>query len=491
MLVKSLLKNADLLIEKNFVNNEWIDADNSETLQVFNPIDQSIIGYIPKCQQAETLRAVEAAQSAWPAWRTLTSIDRSHYLRKWADLIEANLDDLSIIMTFEHGKPLSEARGEIQFGINIIRWFAEQGRRAYGEIIPANQTHHRILIMKQPIGVVGVISPWNFPMATFVRKVSPALAAGCTVVGKPAELTPFSALALTHLAKEAGFPAGIFNIVTGDAPKIGSVLTSHVHVRSFSFTGSTAVGKLLQKQCADTVKKVTLELGGNSPLIVFEDADIELAIKGAMASKFRNMGQTCVCANRIYVHENVYKQFLSGFLRAVKTLKLGNGLEVSVTQGPLINDAAVQKVRRLIDDAVAKGAKIICGGKVSKLGSTFFEPTIITDANENMAIYHEEIFGPVAVIYKFTSEEEVIKEANNTPYGLASYVFTNDIQRMFRVSENIEAGVVSINEGIATTEVTPFGGYKESGNGREGGKEGLDEFLEIKYVCIGNIHPAK
>ena len=362
---------------------------------------------------------------------------------------------------------------------------------AYGEIIPANQTHHRILIMKQPIGVVGVISPWNFPMATFVRKVSPALAAGCTVVGKPAELTPFSALALTHLAKEAGFPAGIFNIVTGDAPKIGSVLTSHVHVESFSFTGSTAVGKLLQKQCADTVKKVTLELGGNSPLIVFEDADIELAIKGAMASKFRNMGQTCVCANRIYVHENVYKQFLSGFLRAVKTLKLGNGLEVSVTQGPLINDAAVQKVRRLIDDAVAKGAKIICGGKVSKLGSTFFEPTIITDANENMAIYHEEIFGPVAVIYKFTSEEEVIKEANNTPYGLASYVFTNDIQRMFRVSENIEAGVVSINEGIATTEVTPFGGYKESGNGREGGKEGLDEFLEIKYVCIGNIHPAK
>lgn len=482
------LKNPQLLIEKNFINNIWISADDGATLPVTNPADQSVIGNIPLCKQAETTRAIEAAQAAWPAWRALTNLERANYLRQWADLIEANLDDLAVIMTLEHGKPLAESKGEIQFGISIIRWFAEQGRRVYGEIIPANQPHHRILIMKQPIGVVGVISPWNFPMATFVRKASPALAAGCTVVGKPAELTPFSALALAYLAKEAGFPKGVLNMVTGDPPQIGAVLTSHPLVRSFSFTGSTAVGKLLQKQCADTVKKVSLELGGNSPLIVFDDADIELAIKGTMATKFRNMGQTCVCANRIYIHEKIYDRFMEGFVQAVKKLQLGNGLDANATQGPLINEAAVNKVCRLIDDAVAKGAKIVCGGNIDKLGGTFFQPTVITDANADMAIYHEEIFGPVAAIYKFNSEEEVLKEANNTPYGLASYVFTNNLQRMFRASETIEAGVVGINEGITTTEVTPFGGYKESGNGREGGKEGMDEFLEIKYVCIGNIH---
>ena len=393
-----------------------------------------------------------------------------------------------MIMTSEHGKPLLESKAEIQFGINIIRWFAEQGRRAYGEMIPANQRHYRILIMKQPIGVVGIISPWNFPMATFVRKASPALAAGCTVVGKPSELTPFSALALAVLAQEAGFPAGILNIITGDPPKIGKVLTSHPLVRAFSFTGSTKVGKLLQQQCADTVKKVSLELGGNSPLIVFEDADIALAIQGAIATKFRNMGQTCVSANRIYVHEKVFEPFMAGFVKAVQAFKLGNGLAANITQGPLINEAAVEKIRRLLDDAIAKGAEVICGGDIADLGGTFFQPTVVLKANAKMAIYHEEIFGPVAVIYTFSSEDEVLKEANNTPYGLASYVFTNDLRRMFRVSEAIEAGVVGINEGITTTEVTPFGGYKESGNGREGGKEGLEEFLETKYVCVGDIH---
>ena len=488
MTIAHLLKNKHLLKEKNFINNEWISAHSGETLAVTNPFDKSIIGNIPLCKEPETQHAIEIAQKAWPKWRALTSLERSNYLRKWADLIEENLDDLSIIMTSEHGKPLSECRGEFQFGISIIRWFAEQGRRAYGEIIPANHPHHRILIMKQPIGVVGIISPWNFPMATFVRKASPALAAGCTVVGKPAELTPFSALAIAVLAKEAGFPEGVLNIVTGDPAKIGSILTSHPLVRSFSFTGSTKVGKLLQKQCADTVKKVSLELGGNSPLIIFEDADIPLAIKGAIATKFRNMGQTCVCANRIYVHEKVYEQFMAGFVEAVQGLKLGNGLDAQVTQGPLINEAAVNKINLLLEDAIAKGAKIICGGKISDLGGTFFQPTVVTHANADMTIYHEEIFGPVAVIYTFSSEDEVLKEANNTPYGLASYVFTNDIRRMFRVSETIEAGVVGINEGITTTEVTPFGGYKESGNGREGGKEGLDEFLETKYVCVGNVN---
>ena len=441
MSIKQLLKNKDLFVEKNFVNGEWMDADDGETLLVLNPANQQVIGYIPHCKAAETIRAVEIAEKSWSAWRKLTSLERANYLRKWADLIEANLDDLAIIMTLENGKPLIESSGEIQFGISIIRWFAEQGRRACGEIIPANQSHHRILITKQPIGVVGIISPWNFPMATFVRKASPALAAGCTVVAKPAELTPFSSLALAYLAKLAGFPAGILNIVTGNPPLIGGVLTSHPLVRAFSFTGSTAVGKLLQRQCADTVKKVSLELGGNSPLIVFEDADIDLAVKSAMAAKFRNTGQTCVGVNRIYVHEKVYQPFLSGYIAAVKALKLGNGLEKNVDQGPLINDQAVNKIKRLIDDAVAKGAQIVCGGKISELGGTFFEPTIITHADTNMAIRHEEIFGPIAVIYTFSSEAEVIEEANNTPYGLASMYLPATYNEHFESVKRLKQGL--------------------------------------------------
>lgn len=488
-MLKKLLKNQNLFIERNLINDVWIGAASGETLPVTNPFDQSLIGHIPLCGEKETLQAVESAYSAQSAWRSLTSLERANYLHKWASLIEANLDDLCTIMTIEHGKPLFESKAELLFGINIIKWFADQGRRAYGNIVPANQSHHRILVMKQPIGVVGIISAWNFPAATFLRKAAPALAAGCTVVGKPAELTPFSVLALAYLAKEANFLPGILNVITGKPPEIGKVLTSHPIVRAFSFTGSTAVGKTLQKQCADTVKKVSLELGGNAPLIVFDDADLNLAIKATLINKFRNMGQACVCANRIYVHENVYDEYLTGFLKGVKNLKLGNGLTENITQGPLINQAAVDKVQRLINDAVSKGAKILCGGTVSSLGGTFFEPTVLIDANEHMDIHNQEIFGPVAVIYKFSSESQVLIDANNTTFGLAAYAFTNNIQRMFRISEGFEAGIVSINEGIATTEVAPFGGYKESGNGREGGQEGLDEFLETKYVCIGNIYP--
>lgn len=487
MTYRQKLNNPALLVEKNFINNEWVDADNHATLSVTNPADQSIIGTIPHSQAAETIRAVEAAHAAWPAWRALTSLERADYLLKWADLLTQHLTDLATILTWEHGKSLAEAKSEIQLSIRIIRWSAEQGRRAYGEIIPANQAQHRILIMKQPIGVVGVISPWNFPSAALLRKAATALAAGCTVVGKPSEITPYSALVLAYLAKEAGIPAGVFNLVTGDPPKIGSVLTSHPLVRAFSFTGSTAVGKLLQQQCASTVKKVALELGGNAPLIVCADADLEVAIRGTIASKFRNIGQTCVCANRIFVHEQLFKPFLAGFVAAVQQFKLGNGMEAGVTLGPLINQAAVDKVQRLVDDAVAKGATVVCGGKVANLGGTFYEPTVITGANDSMAIYHEEIFGPVAVLYSFTSEDEVLQRANDTPYGLASFVFTRDIQRMFRFSEGLETGVVAVNEGVFTTEVTPFGGFKESGNGREGGKEGLEEYLETKYVCIGDI----
>lgn len=486
---KKLLKNQHLLVEKNFINNDWIEAISGETLAVTNPFDQSLVGNIPLCGERETVQAIESAHHSQSAWRSLTSLERANYLHKWASLIEANLDDLCTIMTIEHGKPLFESKAELLFGISIIKWFAEQGRRAYGDIVPANKSHHRILVMKQPVGLVGIISAWNFPVATFLRKAAPALAAGCTVVGKPAELTPFSVLALAYLAKEAMFPSGILNLITGRSSEIGKVLTSHQLVRAFSFTGSTAVGKVLQKQCADSVKKVSLELGGNAPLIVFDDADLNLAINATLTNKFRNMGQACVCANRIYIHENVYDQFLRGFLEGVKALKLGNGLSANINQGPLISQAAVDKVLRLINDAVSKGAKIVCGGKVSSLGGTFFEPTVIINANEHMDINKEEIFGPVAVIYKFSSEKQVLLDANHTTFGLAAYAFTNNIQRMFRISEGFEAGIVSINEGVVTTEVAPFGGYKESGNGREGGKEGLEEFLETKYVCIGNIDP--
>jgi succinate-semialdehyde dehydrogenase / glutarate-semialdehyde dehydrogenase len=488
MQIKNFLQNNKLFIEKNFINNDWVDADSGEVVQVVNPFDQSILGTIPNGGTFEAKRAVAVAQDAFHTWSKLTALQRANYLIAWADLLSKSIEDVATIMTLEHGKSLLECRAEVQFSINILHWFAEQARRVYGEIIPANSANQRILILKQPIGVVGLISPWNFPLATLIRKAAPALASGCTVVAKPAELTPYSALSAAYLAKEAGLPAGVFNLVTGSPQKIGEVLTTHPDVKAFSFTGSTAVGKLLQKQCADTVKKVSLELGGNSPLIVFDDADLDCAIKGTLATKFRNMGQTCVCANRIFVQDKIYDQFVTAFTKEAGKLTLGNGLEQGVEQGPLINQAAVDKITRLINDAVSKGAKLLCGGQVpAHLGGTFFEPTVLVNANNTMDLSKEEIFGPVAVIYKFFSEEEVIKQANNTSYGLASFVFTNNLQRAFRMMDAIEAGVVSINEGVFTSEVAPFGGCKESGNGREGGKEGMEEYLEIKYVCFGNI----
>lgn len=482
-----VLKHKELLIQKNFIDNQWIEADSGHTLDVKNPFNDAVIGKIPKCGKAEATRAVEAAHRAWAPWRSLTFRQRADLLMKWWQLIHEQIDELAILMTMEHGKPVAESKAELQFGLNFIRWFAEEGRRAYGEIIPANQPHHRLLILKESIGVVGLITPWNFPMATLMRTGAAAIAAGCPVVAKPSEETPYSALAVAHLGQKAGLPAGVFNIVTGDAPEIGKVLTTHPYVRAFAFTGSTAVGKLLQKQCTDTVKKVSMELGGNSPLIVFEDADLDLAVKGAVASKFRNMGQTCVCANRLYVHESLLDPFVQKFVKECQAFRLGNGLEEGVTMGPLINRKATQKIERLIEDAVSKGAKILCGGKVPSIGQNFFEPTVVVNANDKMEIRHEEIFGPVAVFYKFRTEQEAIREANHTQFGLASFFFTQDLNRFFRVAEAIESGVVSVNEGVFSTEVVPFGGFKESGNGREGGRDGLQEFLETKYVCLGNV----
>lgn len=478
------LKNSSLFRQHCFIAGKWVDADNKKTIDVCNPFDESFLGHIPNCGAAETKRAVEAANAAWKNWRELTAQQRSHILLRWAQLIDENKEDLAVIMTLEQGKPITEARGEIDYANSFVKWFAEEGRRIYGDVIPSNKPGQHLIVIKQPIGVVGAITPWNFPTAMITRKCAPALAAGCPIVVKPAAETPYSALALAVLAEQAGFPAGVINIVTGDAEPIGGELTSNPLVRKISFTGSTAVGKLLMKQCASTLKKISLELGGNAPFIVFEDADLDEAVKGVMASKFRNTGQTCVCANRILVHDKIYDEFTQKLIAAVKKLKVGNGLKEDVQQGPLINEKAIQKVEMHIDDAVKKGAQIVSGGKPLSADKLFFEPTVLTNVTSDMRVAREETFGPVAPLFRFHTDEEAIRMSNDTEFGLASYFYSRDIHRIWKVAEALEYGIVGINAGIISSEVAPFGGIKESGIGREGSKYGIDEYVEIKYLCM-------
>jgi len=481
------LKDTSLFRQQAYIDGAWVDADNNQTFAVTNPANGEVLGAVPEMGRAETARAIAAADAALPAWRAKTAKERAGVLKKWFDLVMENQEDLAHLMTAEQGKPLTEARGEIVYGASFIEWFAEEAKRLYGETVPTNAPNRRIQVIKQPIGVVASITPWNFPNAMITRKCAPAMAAGCTVVAKPAEDTPYSALALAVLAERAGIPKGVFNVVTGIPKEIGGEITSNPVVRKVSFTGSTAVGKLLMKQCADTVKKVSLELGGNAPFIVFDDADLDAAIEGVMASKYRNAGQTCVCANRIYVQDGVYESFAEKMAAAVGELKVGSGFDDGISQGPLINAAAIEKVEILVADAVSKGAKVVVGGARHELGGTFYTPTILTDVTNEMACASEEIFGPVAPLYRFSDEADVIKQANDTPYGLAAYFYARDIGRVYRVAEALEYGIVGINEGIISTEVAPFGGVKESGLGREGGKYGIEEFVEVKYLCIGGI----
>jgi len=479
------LRNHHLFRELCYINGKWVKADSGKTSVINNPFDGSLLGNVPECQQTETKRAIEAADIAWSNWKNLSAKERSDLLWAWAHLIDQNKEDLALIMTLEQGKPLTEARGEIDYANGFIKWFAEEGRRAYGDIIPSNLRGQHLLVIKQPVGVVAAITPWNFPSAMITRKIAPALAVGCTVVVKPDEATPFSALALAVLAEQAGIPAGVFNVVTGVPEDIGNEMTANSLVRKLSFTGSTAVGRLLMKQCAPTIKKISLELGGNAPFIVFDDADIDAAVKGAIASKFRNSGQTCVCANRLFVQEAIYEEFSQKLVKAVQQLKVGNGLEEGVQQGPLINEAAVAKVKSHVDDAVTKGAKIAYGGKTHALGGLFFEPTVLTNVNSTMQLAKEETFGPVAPLFRFKSDEEVIAMANDTEFGLASYFYSKNINRIWRTAEGLEYGMVGINVGILSTEVAPFGGVKQSGIGREGSKYGIEPYLEIKYLCMG------
>ncbi len=482
------LADPELFRQQAYIDGAWGDADEGGTFDVTNPATGETLGAVPDMGRTETRRAIEAASAAYPAWRALTAKERATYLRKWFDLIMAALEDLALIMTIEQGKPLEESRGEIAYGAAFVEWYAEEAKRVYGDIIPEPWPDRRIIVVKEPIGVVGAITPWNFPSSMITRKCAPALAVGCTVVVKPAEQTPYCALALAHLAERAGLPAGVFNVVTGQDPvPIAAELTENALVRKLSFTGSTEVGRLLMAQCAETVKKVSLELGGNAPFIVFEDADLDAAVEGAMASKYRNSGQTCVCSNRFLVHTQVYDEFAARFSQATSGLEVGNGLEEGVTQGPLIDEAALAKVERLISDAIAKGARVVLGGQRHSLGGTFFEPTVLADVTPEMAIAREEIFGPVAPLYRFDSEADAVSVANDTPYGLAAYFYTRDLGRVWRVGDRLEYGIVGVNVGIISTETAPFGGMKQSGIGREGSKYGIEEFLEVKYLCMGGI----
>ncbi len=481
------LNRPELFRQRCYINGHWVDADGGATIAVTNPATGEVLGTVPKLLADETRRAIEAAQQAWPAWRALAAKERSNILRKWFDLMIANQHDLAVLMTLEQGKPLAESLGEIAYGASFVEWFAEEAKRVYGDTIPATSRDKRIVVLKQPIGVVAAITPWNFPNAMITRKCAPALAAGCPVVIKPATETPYSALALAVLAEEAGIPPGVLNILTGSAAAIGGELTSNPAVRKLSFTGSTEVGKILMRQCADTVKKVSMELGGNAPFIVFDDADLDAAVDGVMASKFRNTGQTCVCANRILVQDGVYDEFAKKLTVAVRRMKIGSGLDEGVEQGPLINQAAVDKIQEHLDDALAKGAKILTGGGPHPLGGTFYQPTVIVDATSAMLVTQEETFGPLAPLYRFKNDDEAIALANDTPFGLAAYFYARDMQRVWRVAEALETGIVGINSGIVSSEVAPFGGVKESGIGREGSKYGIEEFVEIKYLCIGGI----
>lgn len=481
------LKDPGLLRQQCYVNGQWLDADNGETLPVTNPATGEVIARVPRMGAAETRRALEAANAAWPAWKKKTAKERAGILRKWFDLMMAAQDDLAAILTAEQGKPLAEARGEIAYGASYIEWYAEEARRIYGDTIPTHQNDKRVLVIKEPIGVCAAVTPWNFPNAMITRKAAPALAAGCPIVVKPASQTPLSALAIAELAHRAGVPAGVFSVITGSAAAIGGEMTASGLVRKFSFTGSTEIGRELIAQCAGTVKKVSMELGGNAPFIVFDDADLDAAVEGAMISKYRNAGQTCVCANRLYVQAGVYDAFAEKFAAAVAGLKIGDGASAGITQGPLIDEKAVEKVEEHIADAVAKGGKVIAGGKRHALGHSFFEPTIVTGVTQDMKVAREETFGPLAPLFRFDTEADVIRMANDTEFGLASYFYSRDIGRIFRVGEALEYGMVGINTGVISNEAAPFGGIKQSGLGREGSKYGIEDYVEIKYLLLAGL----
>jgi succinate-semialdehyde dehydrogenase/glutarate-semialdehyde dehydrogenase len=482
------LRDPRLFREQAFIAGTWLAADGGATVAVTNPATAESLARVPDMGAAETRRAIEAAHAAWPAWRALTAKQRGAILRSWYELIVANADDLALLMTSEQGKPLAEARGEALYAASFVEWFAEEAKRTYGDVIPQTVANQRLIVLKQPIGVCAAITPWNFPAAMITRKVAPALAAGCPVVVKPAEQTPLTALALAVLAERAGFPAGVFNIVTGSAAAaalIGGELTGNSLVRKLSFTGSTEVGRLLMAQCAPTLKKISLELGGNAPFIVFDDADVDAAVAGAMASKYRNAGQTCVCANRLLVQEGIYEEFARKLAAQVGELKVGVGTDAQVTQGPLIDAAALAKVEAHVADAIAQGARVLTGGKRHARGGTFFEPTVLADVTPAMRCAREETFGPVAPLFKFKDEAEAIQLANATEYGLAAYFYARDLSRVWHVAEALEYGMVGVNVGLIANEVAPFGGVKQSGIGREGSKYGIEEYLEIKYVCLG------
>ena len=479
MLERSLLR------DRAYVDGRWIEADDGDVTDVFDPASGEVIGTVPDMGAAETRRAIEAASAAMPAWAALTAKERASILRRWYELMLEHSEPLAQLLTREQGKSITEARGEIAYSASFLEWFAEEGRRIYGDIIPGHATDRRIIVLKQPIGVVAAITPWNFPSAMITRKVAPALAAGCTVVVKPAIETPFSALALAELAERAGVPPGVLNIVTGDAEAIGGELTSSPVVRKLSFTGSTEVGRLLMRQSSGTIKKLSLELGGNAPFIVFEDADLEGAVAGALLSKFRNSGQTCVCSNRIYAHAKIYDEFIERLAAAVGQLKVGSGVDEQNQLGPLINDAAVLKVEEHIDDALSKGARLVCGGNRHHLGGSFFEPTVLADVRQDMLVAREETFGPLAPVLRFNDEEEAVALANDTEFGLAAYFYSRDVGRVWRVAEALECGIVGVNTGLISTEQAPFGGVKQSGIGREGSRYGIEDYVEIKYVCLG------
>ena len=481
------LEDGALLRQQCYVDGQWLDARDGRTIEVTNPATGALLGTMPRLGAAETRAAVEAAAAAFPAWAARTAKDRATLLRRWHDLMLLNADDLARLMTAEQGKPLAEARGEVLYAASFIEWFAEEGKRLYGDVIPGHQPDKRIFVLRQPVGVVAAITPWNFPAAMITRKAGPALAAGCTFVCKPATQTPYSALAMAELAHRAGIPRGVFNVVTGPAAAIGGELTANPAVRKITFTGSTAIGKQLMAQCAGTLKKVSLELGGNAPFIVFDDADLDLAVQGAIASKYRNTGQTCVCANRLLVQRGVHDAFVAKLVDAVRALRVGDGLEGPTEQGPLIDHAAVAKVEEHIADAVAKGGKVVLGGRRHALGGTFFEPTIVTGVRPDMLVAREETFGPVAPVFTFEDEQDAVRMANDTEFGLASYFFTRDLARALRVAEKLEYGIVGLNTGLISTEVAPFGGVKESGIGREGSKYGILDYTELKYLCIGGI----
>ncbi|MGO4379083.1 NADP-dependent succinate-semialdehyde dehydrogenase [Pseudoduganella sp. RAF19] len=481
------LKDPTLLRQQAYINGQWCDADNGETIAVTNPATGEKIGTVPRMGEAETRRAIEAANAAWPAWRKKTAKERAAIMRKWNDLMLENADDLALLMTAEQGKPLAESKGEITYAASFIEWFGEEAKRIAGETLQSPWPDRRIVVTREPIGVSAAITPWNFPSAMITRKAGPALAAGCPMVLKPAELTPFSALALAVLAERAGIPPGVFSVVTGDPKAIGKEMTANPIVRKLSFTGSTAVGRLLMEQSAPTIKKLSLELGGNAPFIVFDDADLDAAVEGAIASKYRNTGQTCVCANRIYVQDGIYDAFAKKLVEAVGKLKVGNGVDPGVTQGPLIEEKAVKKVEEHIADALGKGARLLLGGKRHELGHTFFQPTILADVHSDMELAREETFGPLAPLFRFKTDEEAVTLANSTEFGLAAYFYSRDIGRIWRVAEGLESGMVGVNTGLISNEIAPFGGVKQSGIGREGSTHGMDDYLVIKYICMGGI----